>query len=131
MFPYCRVDAELFACNNDISAIASLRKFEPDQVPEVYQEVSLAAFKALLWVEVGFQGLENLAVSPASRNWTSGSGHHATDEAGAQWVLTRGAGVYKECLQEFVGLRDQLGITDDCFNEYRVEYLLDQFRAAG
>lgn len=96
-----------------------------------YIEASLAAFKVLLWVEVGFQGLEKLAVSPASRNWTSGPGHHATDEARAQWILTKGAGVYKKYLQEFVGLRTQLGIAGDCFDEYRVGYLLDQFRVAN
>ncbi len=101
------------------------------KIKEDYLNASLIALRVVLWVEVGFQGLEKLAVSPASKNWTSGPGHHATDEERARGILTRGAKLYRECLGQFVDFRTREGITGDCFSRYGVEYLLNQFRATG
>jgi hypothetical protein len=56
----------------------------PIKSPEYFDQwYTLAAkhvFKALVWIEIGFEGLQNLAINNASRNWTSAVGHFVNDE---------------------------------------------------
>lgn len=125
-FPYCRIDSNVVATRDWIGLIKR-PKYSPENPAEYYKIASLAALKVLLWVEVGFEGLENLAKNPASRNWT-GLGYYVNDEERARQIVTNGAELYKECLGKFVQFRLEQQIISDCFTEYGVEYLLDSFR---
>lgn len=129
VFPYCRIDAAIIGAR-DWVYILTHYKHEPSEkeATEDYSRASIQTLRALLWVEIGFDGLENLAVSPASRNWTSGVGHFVDDEQRAKGIMTGGAALYETCLREFVKYRDEQGITDDCFTKYGMESLLDKFR---
>lgn len=127
VFPYSRVDSLLIESRDYIYLLTNYENSQR-KTEKYYAAASLSAFRALVWVEIGFQGLENLAKSRASVNWTSGVGHFVNDEERAIGIVTRGAKLYKDCLGDFVKFRSQQGITTDCFTEYRVEYLLDPFR---
>ncbi|MFH1535759.1 MAG: hypothetical protein ABIC96_01660 [Patescibacteria group bacterium] len=127
VFPYYRVDKTLEMCQGYIWLLTH-DKQEQDKFLEYYRKASRSAFHTLVWVEVGFQGLESLAKNPASRNWTMVVGHFVNDEERAKGIVTEGAKYYRECLQEFVDFRTQQGITSDYFSEYGVEYLLNKVK---
>ena len=103
-FPYCRVDTEIIAGND---WIYNVEMYSSNQASfeKYYEQVSLSAMMVLVWVEVGFQGLQNLAVSPASVNWTSGVGYHVTDEVRAERIMSRGKIMYDDFIEEFSKLR--------------------------
>lgn len=115
-FPYCRVDTTVAACRTSTYMINSFKPKQSD-FAEMYGNACNAALAAVVWVEVGFEGLENLARSRASLNWDLGD----TDEERAQGILTGGAKLYRECLAEFVDMRAEHGITDDYFTQYGLE----------
>ena len=92
------------------------------------KQASKQAMIVGLWVEVGFEGLKNLAVHPASKNWTSGVGHFVTDEERANGIMNGGKIFYNKVLREFVKFRDSHNITDDCFTQHGLEDFLGKWR---
>ncbi len=95
-----------------------LRNLDTDKDREIFREkytqASIAAFRVVVWVEIGFQGLDNLIEHPASLNWSQ--------------IRATGKEMYVNQLRDFVRFRDQNQITEDIFTRYRVEYLLDRFQ---
>jgi uncharacterized alpha/beta hydrolase family protein len=85
-------------------------------------------FKALVWIEIGFQGLQNLAVSRASVNWTSAVGHSVNNKQRAEKIMTSGKEMLYEKIKDFVTLRKKYNIKEDIFSKYKVEYLLDSYQ---
>lgn len=114
-FPYCRVDSALINCRDYLDM-------------NMYEKASLQAMRAILWVEIGFQGLENLAYDPASKNWTSGVGHFVDDQERARRIIVNGKDKFEKTLHEFVTYRDTHQINDDCFTDYELETILSQWR---
>lgn len=125
-YPYCRVDSELLVCRDRIR-LTNLPQMIGGQKIIHYSQASNHAMLAVLWVEIGFQGLENLAKSPASKNWTSGVGHFVSAEEREAGILSGGKDLYESVLREFVRLRKVQGVTDDCFTEYHLEHLLQKW----
>lgn len=128
MFPYSRADSAVINVRDIVYLLEQHgKKYSPEEFQEWYRRGSKQAFEALVWVEIGFQGLENLAKSPASINWTSGVGHFVTAEQRAERIMTTGKEMFDECLRQFVEFRQKEGIKDDYFSQYKVEYLLDSY----
>jgi hypothetical protein len=127
-FPYFRVDNRLFCCDSYLSVIKHCVELVTDEEVEDYRKASEIAMKIALWVEVGFEGLQNLAIHPASKNWTSGVGHFVNDEQRAKGIMTNGKEYYESVMREFVGFRDARQITDDCFTTYNLEGILEKWR---
>ena len=127
-FPYSRVDIAVINTRDTVYLLEKFgKKYSPEEFQEWYRRGSKQAFEALVWIEIGFQGLENLAKSPASKNWTSAVGHSVNAEERAKRIMTTGKEMFDECLKEFVRFRKKEGIKDDYFTQYGVEYLLDRF----
>jgi hypothetical protein len=127
-FPYCRVDTALILCRDCIESI-KIGGLTKKEIQGEYERASLFIFRAIVWVEIGFEGLDNLAQSKASRNWTNGVGSWPNDnEKRIERLKTIGRKDYNETLREFVEFRNSMGVTEDIFTEYGVEDLLDQFR---
>jgi hypothetical protein len=124
VFPYSRVDASVVIARDYVWMIDHFSA-TGDKLAEYYQSATIQAFEALVWVEIGFQGLQNLAKSRASVNWTTAVGHHVTDEQRAMGIMTSGKKMYDECLGCFVSFRKRSGITEDIFSKYNLTYLLD------
>ena len=128
-FPYARVDSALIIAKDTVWMLDEQREcYSSEEFNEWYEKGCAQAFKALLWVEEGFQGLENLAKSPASRNWTSAVGHFVNDEERTKGIMTEGKKLYDDCLGKFAQFRKREGITNDYFSKYQVEHLLDKFQ---
>lgn len=128
MFPYARIDSAVICARDNIWMINYFKdSLTADEISDIYLRGSDQAFKALAWVEVGFQGLQNLAISEASRNWTAAVGHFVTDEERAERIMTAGKQLYDECLGSFARYRKENNMRKDYFEEYNVEYLLDPF----
>lgn len=126
-FPYCRIDTAVIIARDYVWMINNL-KVGGQKLIEYYENAQKQAFRALVWVEIGFQGLENLARSPASSNWTSAVGHTVTREQRARGIMTSGKEMYDECLTSFAAFRKERGFTGDIFTEYKLDYLLDRFK---
>lgn len=126
-FPYYRVDKSLAVVCQGYLYMLKTYNPTPEKYLEWYRLASLIAIESLLWVEVGFEGLENLAKSPASRNWTIAVRYSVSDEERAVRILAEGAELYRECLAEYARFRTEQGITEDYFAEYNVEHLLNPF----
>ncbi len=128
VFPHSRVDSSLIAARNAISSVKMYgHKHTPEWRREQYDSACFQAFGALLWVEIGFEGLENLAKSPASVNWTSGVGHFVNDQEREKGILTTGRVMFDENTSNFVRFRKEQEIKNDYFSLYKVEYLLDKY----
>jgi len=122
VFPYCRVNSELFEIR-DAESVFDIAQNDGnvEETKKYYQHMSESALKVLLWVEVGFEGLENLAVSPASSNWG------ASRKAGSRvkLIMTDGKELYDKNLTSFVTLRHSYPEKNtDCFAQFRLEHLL-------
>ncbi|MBU1085481.1 MAG: hypothetical protein ABIJ43_02445 [Candidatus Beckwithbacteria bacterium] len=129
VFPRLRVDTVILSTDDGISLSKFYEKKEKwEKSAEWYKWSSQQVFKALLWVEVGFQGLENLANSPASKNWTSGIGNFVNAQERAEGIMFKGKLMFNDCLRNFIEFRDQREIDNDIFTQYKVEYLLDPYR---
>lgn len=128
-FPYYRVDVAVIYARN-LVWVTEQRQSIPEQFAENYQEASLLAFGALVWTEIGYQGLEHLASNRDSGSFVAFSSafEHENNAQRAERILTKGAKLYEDCLRSFTTFRTKHGITSDCFTEYRLEYLLDPFR---
>jgi len=124
VFPYCRVDNAVMIAG-DYSYMFEEYGKTLSESNRWYQAASAQAFKALVWVEIGFEGLENLAKSKASVNWTTAVGHFVDDEQRATRIMTTGKEMYEECLRQFVSFRRAAGVSEDLFTQYGVEYLLE------
>jgi hypothetical protein len=116
-FPYCRVDNALFTVQERIELLDDSRPSDPRSA-QGYDIACNAALKAAAWVEIGFEGLENFANSPASVSWT-----YSRD------ILRDGATFYQHSLQTFAQFRIDHGITDDCFTQNGAEDLLKKFES--
>jgi hypothetical protein len=125
-FPYSRVDVSLILARDCIQGISRFG-WDWKYAQEFYARGSRHAFEALVWVEIGFGGLEQLAYSDASRNWTSGVGHFNTKEDRAQKILHDGRDLYDECITVFAEFRQKYEKQDDLFTKYHLEHLLDPF----
>lgn len=125
-FPYLRVNACLQGIMNNLGLFRLAEKENnSDDKKKFYQKMSEHAQKVLVWVEVGFEGLENLAVSPASVSWEMG-----TDVASrAEKIMTDGKQYYNKQLRSFVAFRNSYPDKDaDCFAQYHLEPLLDRWQ---
>jgi hypothetical protein len=125
-FPYCRIDAEILSARDSVWSIDKY-KWTGKKAESTYSMGSEAAFKALVWVEIGFGGLEHLAYSDASTGWTSGIGHIMTNEERAKKILTKGKDMYNECLTTFTKFRMRNKKREDLFTIYNLEQLLEPF----
>ncbi|MCG2691371.1 hypothetical protein L6272_00940 [Microgenomates group bacterium] len=126
VFPYLRVDHAVINARDVVLRLKNKGDIMlPEEYQERYEKGSRQAFAALLWVEIGFQGLENLAKSSASTNWTAGYNNDPDERA--KGIMTTGKEMFDKCLKEFVEFRQKKGIKDDYFSQYGVEYLLDSF----
>lgn len=122
-FPYCRVDNTVISVSDEI-VMANRFNLTPKELEECYQKASKDAFCALTWVEIGFQGLQNLATNKASVNWTSDVGHSVSDEERARGIMASGKKMYENCLRDYVQFRTKRGLRDDDFSKYNLEHLL-------
>lgn len=114
-FPYLRANAMLQSIQNNLTLIQNADAHATDNIQKYYQRMSECAMRALLWVDVGFEGIEHLAISPASRNWES--------------IETHGKQQYEQSLKIFANFRKTyLGKDTDCFSKYGLEYLLDRWQ---
>lgn len=125
IFPYLRVDGRIIEMN-DWMTISS------DNPERLYciMRACLPAFKVLLWVEVGFEGMGGFARKADLRNWTSFGGHWQEREEKAATILEEGKGYYEESFRKFALFREKnKGIIgdNDLFSRYGVEFLLDSF----
>ena len=126
-FPYSRVDALVIALQQDMWAINYYKELTSQEVYYYFLRGSRNAFEALTWVEIGFQGLHNLATSDASRNWTSEVGHRLNDEERARRIMTSGKEMYDKHLGSFARYRYENNMKGDDFEKYGLEYLLEPF----
>ena len=94
--------------------IYSAEKVAPDSADfaTYYKTASEAALQSILWIEVGFQGLDKLAKSSASSNWFG-------IEDDEEW--------YKSIIRDFIKYREKYQIKEDCFSEFGAEELLEDF----
>ncbi len=122
-FPYCRVDSALAVIDMSLYLMRSDNQREKRKR---YQLACKLVFTILVWVEIGFQGLEKLANSQASVNWTGGVGHFVNDKERATGIITKSREIYLRNIKEFVTYRRSAGIKNDYFSKYGVEYLLDR-----
>ncbi len=128
IFPYSRVDSSVRFAGNTVKMLNKFRsEYSEKEFKKWCEKACIEAFEALLWVKVGFQGLENLATNPASRNWTS-VGRFLTPNERAEEIMTEGKEFFDSHLRAFVQFRTEEGITDDYFSQYNVEYLLEEFK---
>jgi len=130
VFPYLRVDSAVITARDIVYLLEQHGKYSPEEFQRRYRRGSKRAFEALVWVEIGFQGLENLAKSPASKNWTLAVGPPVNAEERAKGIMTTGKEMFDACLTEFARFRREKGVKDDYFTQYGVEYLLDSFSAS-
>ena len=100
-FPYARIDALTLASEITIHTLTTYPPTNPEEFEKEYEEAASYALQALIWVEIGFQGLENLAKSLASRNWTSAVGHFVDDKQREIGIMTTGREMYMRCLRNF------------------------------
>lgn len=126
-FPFCRMDMTLIACNESIQRIEKINN--ENYFQRGFENASMYALKAVLWIEVGFEGLDNLADSPASINWTTDAGYFVNDRERANVIKATGREMYNETLRKFVQFRDSRGITEDIFTRYGVGNLLDRWKS--
>jgi hypothetical protein len=128
VFPYSRVDSCLIVARDSIWMLDHYKgQLTPEEISEVFLRGSNQAFEAVTWVEIGFQGLQNLAVSDASRNWTSGVGHRVTDEERAERIMISGKEMYHDFLSSFAMYRKDNNMGGDLFEEFGLEHLLEPF----
>lgn len=121
VFPYCRIDSASRNAAFDVDYLRDYRNSLTDEkFKEIYNSASLQAFKALVWVGIGFQGLENLAESKASSNWPRSTKN--LDRFVAMREL------YRAKLRLFTAFREEEGIYNDIFSEYGLEDLLNEFK---
>ena len=128
-FPYCRVDSELINSRDGVYVFEQFGAKDEEDFKRIYEAVTTSAFKAIVWVEIGFQGLDNLAESHASKNWTSGVGHFVDDQQRAIGIKTTGREMYEQMLGVFVQFRDANKVEGDIFCRHKAEGLLDRFRS--
>ncbi len=128
VFPYLRADSSVITTRDIVLLLNDGSRYSKKEFKKWYEKACIQAFGALLWVKIGFQGLESLATSPASVNWTSGVGHSVTPEERAEGIMAEGKELFDSCLRTFVQFRTKKGITDDYFSQYNVEYLLEEFK---
>lgn len=128
-FPYCRVDSQLIVSRNWVEIFERYGAKDQEDFKRIYEAAANSAFKAIVWVEIGFEGLDNLAESSASKNWTSGVGHFVNDQQRAEGIKTTGREMYYQMLSRFVQFRDANHVEGDIFDTYRAEGLLDKFRS--
>lgn len=133
-FPYFRVDIELQTMKNYLAVINAVMlsgrttQEKNEIAAEKYILASRKALNIIAWVEVGFLGLEYLAVSPASKNWTMAVGLTASDEERAKGIMGGGKDFYTQRLREFVRYRTQNNIKDDVFTQMGIESWLTPFQ---
>lgn len=129
IFPYSRVDSSVIVSQNCIHLCRQyLIEGNRVQAEKLYKDASMQAMEALVWIEIGFLGLENLAKSDASRNWTSAVGHNVGNRQREIGILTTGREMMTEKLKDFVEYRQEHEVKNDCFDKYGVAYLLDPYK---
>ena len=130
IFPYHRVDTSLTESRDYTVHIRRSDSIEKSR--RYYKLASTEAFKTLLWVEIGFQGLSNLLKSPAARNWSVlGSGSYSEDdnEEIIEKRYKQAKKLYENCLGEFAKYRKEKNIEDDLFSQFKAENLIYPFNS--
>ena len=129
-FPYCRVDANVMDARDSVWILNKYPEILADKAEflEIYGSGSDEAFKALVWVEIGFEGLQNFAVSPASKNWTTAVGYLLKPKDRAHKIMTSGKQLYEKCLRAFTEYKFSHEVPEDLFDKYKLLHLLDPFR---
>jgi hypothetical protein len=117
LFPYGRPDMEITRCSS------YMELYNQGLKKEYYDSACLSALKALIWMEIGFDGLEEFAKSPEAQAWPLALHKISSNgEPDGQGEYT-----YNVFFKKFAELRRKLGITDDYFGQLGCEYLLDKF----
>lgn len=125
-FPFCVVDGSILDASQAVDVLETYTDTNNPRWSALYQVASKEAFKALVWVEVGFEGFENFAKSPAAESWTA-SGYDFTPENRAL-MLTEGKEIYKSRLERFTHYRSSHAVPKDLFDTYHLESLLTPFK---
>jgi len=129
VFPYCKPDSKVLTAGSNIDLLLSLgHEYGDGAYDEWYKRATRRVFSALVWVEIGFEGLENLARSRASVSWTLGVKKFVDDDQRAREIMTSGKKMYEECLKYYASFREKFGVGEDFFTQYKVEYLLEKFK---
>jgi len=82
VFPYCRVDSSLWTAVGCIDNLIHYR-FLPKKQTEIYEQACRNAFRVFMWVEIGFEGLDNLLDDPTARK-----------SLGYYWIIKEGDGTF-------------------------------------
>jgi hypothetical protein len=92
----------------------------------VYAQLCEIVFQIVLWVEVGFEGFDHFAVSPASKSWRSG--FYQTEQERVADLRSKGKAIYNQFMTDFVSLRDRTKSRGDVFETYGYENLLEKWK---
>jgi hypothetical protein len=98
-----------------------------------YAMLSLAAFKTILWVEIGFKGLYNYASSPASVSWSAqGVANNPDPDSRRDIILQTSRDYYYARLLDFIDFRvknfgRENWCSEDDFKRFNLELLLNGF----
>ena len=111
-FPYYRVDTSLASC--EIHTILAGRPKTPEQTQRHTALASTSAFETLVWVEIGFGGLEGLI---ANRTASINLGFSETERQNGQGLASTNE-QYERVLRRFATLREGSGVADDDFSRY-------------
>lgn len=123
-FPYLRLDACFYGIHDKLALYSIyMKKEDLGKMKSAYKKASEYALRALLWIDVGFEGFEKYAVSSHTSNWNVG----VDAETRALEIKTMGRRIFDERLGEFKVFRDMYPERNsDCFAEYHLEELLDR-----
>lgn len=124
-FPYCRVDIELDTAKNSIEILETFPQIlsEKENFLRIYGGGSKAAFKALVWVELGFGGLESYYVSSDVAVWPYILGVETS-----KIIMTYGKSLYEKALKNFTKFRFSHQHPSDLFDKYHLVHLLKPYR---
>lgn len=107
LFPYFRLDKAMLTYYLSTHALQDVDE-NSYGIPELldYQTARMRAFAIAAWVEIGCGGMDNLAQSDLSKNWTFISGgHFISEQERAPLILAEGAEDYRKMMQHYVALR--------------------------
>lgn len=95
---------------------------------EYYGRATKFMARTLLWIDVGWNGINNFAANhEVTKNWTSGAGHFANGEERARYITTNGKKWIDEVVAKYRAARqiyDPKYGENDVFRKYNLEPLL-------
>ena len=133
VFPYCRVDMQIFVIR-EATAKAMSGRFEKKFQIEGFERASRACVKTLLWVDTGFVGMGNYSDSPTSSDFTGFNEIVISRAESARakrraWFETEGETLLTGVVRKFSEARERfmpiLGRDKDLFEKHGVVDLLE------